>query len=111
MVFFLNFACVMKHQDYVTDAIDLLCALINTPSVSREEKDAADLMEQRMKSYGLAPHREANNLWLMADGYDEQKPTLLLNAHIDTVKPAISWTRDPFRASVEDDRIYGLSIP
>ena len=44
----------------------------------------------------------------MADGYDEQKPTLLLNAHIDTVKPAISWTRDPFRASVEDDRIYGL---
>lgn len=108
MVFFLNFACVMKHQDYVTDAIDLLCALINTPSVSREEKDAADLMEQRMKSYGLAPHREANNLWLMADGYDEQKPTLLLNAHIDTVKPAISWTRDPFRASVEDDRIYGL---
>ena len=51
MVFFLNFACVMKHQDYVTDAIDLLCALINTPSVSREEKDAADLMEQRMKSY------------------------------------------------------------
>lgn len=107
-MFFLNFASVMKHQDYVGDAIELLSALIGTPSVSREEKKAADLMEQRMRSYGLAPHREANNLWLMADGYDEHKPTLLLNAHIDTVKPAISWRRDPFKASVEDDRIYGL---
>ncbi len=108
MAFFLNFASVMKHQDYVGDAIDLLYALISVPSVSRSEKEAADIMEQRMKSYGFAPNREGNNLWLTADGYDEKKPTLLLNAHIDTVKPAASWTRDPFAPTLEDGRIYGL---
>ena len=98
----------MKHQDYVGDAVDLLCALISTPSVSRSESDAADIMERRMKSYGFAPHREANNLWLVADGFDERKPTLLLNAHIDTVKPSASWTRDPFHPTLEGDVLYGL---
>ncbi len=98
----------MKHQDYAGDAIDLLCALISTPSVSRDEKAAADVMQQRMTAYGLAPHRHGNNLWVIADGYDEQKPTLLLNAHIDTVKPAVSWTRDPFSPTLEGDRLYGL---
>ena len=39
---------------------------------------------------------------------DSEKPTLLLNAHIDTVKPVSTWTRDPFSPTVEDDRLYGL---
>ena len=108
MAFFLNFAIVMKHQDYAGDAIDLLRALISTPSVSRDEKAAADIMQQRMTGYGLHPQRHGNNLWLVADGYNEQKPTLLLNAHIDTVKPAVSWTRDPFSPTLEGDRLYGL---
>lgn len=98
----------MKHQDYVGDAVDLLRALISTPSVSRSESAAADIMERRMKSYGFAPHREANNLWLVAEGFNERKPTLLLNAHIDTVKPSASWTRDPFRPTLEGDVLYGL---
>lgn len=98
----------MKYQDYVGDAVDLLCALISTPSVSRSETDAADVMERRMRSCGFTPHREANNLWLMSDGYDEKKPTLLLNAHIDTVKPSVSWTRDPFSPTIEGDLLYGL---
>ncbi len=108
MAFFLNFASVMKHQDYVDEAIDLLRTLISIPSVSRSEKDAADIMERRMKTYGFAPHREGNNLWLITDNYDERKPTLLLNAHIDTVKPAVSWTRDPFTPTLEDGKLYGL---
>ena len=36
------------------------------------------------------------------------KPTLLLNAHIDTVKPVASWTRDPHSPDIEDGRLYGL---
>ena len=36
------------------------------------------------------------------------KPTLLLNAHIDTVKPVSTWTRDPFTPTIEGDRLYGL---
>ena len=32
----------------------------------------------------------------------------MLNAHIDTVKPVSTWTRDPFLPTQEGDMIYGL---
>ena len=99
---------VMRHDDYISDAVDLLGRLIATPSVSREEKEAADLLERQMQAYGLATHREANNVWAIDPAYDASKPTLLLNAHIDTVKPALSWKHNPFAPTLESDRLYGL---
>ena len=98
----------MLQEEYVSDAVDLLKKLISTPSVSRNEKDAADIMEQTIRSYGFEPQREANNIWIIDPHYDESRPTLLLNAHIDTVKPVASWTRDPFSPDVEDGVLYGL---
>ena len=78
----------MTQEQYVSDAVQLLKKLIATPSASRNEKDAADIMEQTIRSYGFEPQREANNLWIIDPHYDESRPTLLLNAHIDTVKLA-----------------------
>ena len=98
----------MTQEQYVSDAVQLLKKLIATPSVSRNEKDAADIMEQIIRSYGFEPQREANNLWIIDPHYDESRPTLLLNAHIDTVKPVASWSRDPFSPDVEDGVLYGL---
>ena len=98
----------MLQEEYVSDAVELLKKLIATPSVSRNEKDAADIMEQTIRSYGFEPQREANNIWIIDPHYDESRPTLLLNAHIDTVKPVASWTRDPFSPDVEDSVLYGL---
>lgn len=98
----------MKQKDYLTDAVELLRELIATPSVSRNEQAAADVMERTMRGYGLAVHRHLNNLWTMTADWDDQRPTLLLNAHIDTVKPAASWTRDPFTPTLEGDTLYGL---
>ena len=99
---------MMTQEQYVSDAVELLQKLIATPSVSRSEKDAADIMEQTIRSYGFEPQREANNLWIIDPHYDESRPTLLLNAHIDTVKPVASWSRDPFSPDVEDGVLYGL---
>ena len=99
---------MMLQEEYVSDAVELLKKLIATPSVSRNEKDAADIMEQTIRSYGFEPQREANNIWMIDPHYDESRPTLLLNAHIDTVKPVASWTRDPFSPDVEDGVLYGL---
>ena len=99
---------MMLQEEYVSDAVELLKKLIATPSVSRNEKDAADIMEQTIRSYGFEPQREANNIWIIDPHYDESRPTLLLNAHIDTVKPVASWTRNPFSPDVEDDVLYGL---
>lgn len=98
----------MKYSDYTGDAVELLKALVSTPSVSRDEAAAADIMASALVSYGLEYRREANNLWVVNDDYDVNKPTLLLNAHIDTVKPVSSWTRDPFSPDIEGDTIYGL---
>lgn len=98
----------MTQEQYVSDAVELLKKLIATPSVSRNEKDATDIMEQTIHSYGFEPQREANNLWIIDPHYDESRPTLLLNAHIDTVKPVASWSRDPFSPDVEDGVLYGL---
>ena len=89
-------------------AIDLLKHLIATPSISRDEVAAADLMQAEFERWGFVPKRKGNNVWAEAWPYDEAKPTILLDAHIDTVKPSAAWVRDPFTPSVEGDRLYGL---
>lgn len=98
----------MTDNDYLRDARELLCSLIAIPSVSRDERLAADRMEEALRHYGLVPQRKGNNVWTLDPYYDAGRPTLLLNAHIDTVKPASSWTRDPFTPVIEGDRLYGL---
>jgi len=98
----------MPQNDYLNDAVSLLKRLIAVPSVSRDEASAADILVEVVRSYGFDPHRECNNVWAVCGDYDECKPTLLLNAHIDTVKPVSSWTRQPFSPDVEDRRLYGL---
>ena len=95
-------------SNYTNEAITLLQKLIKTPSVSRDEKDAADIMQGYIESLGMKTWREANNVWTMSPWFDDNKPTLLLNAHIDTVRPVSSWTRDPFEPTIEDGTLYGL---
>lgn len=100
----------MTQEQYTTATVELLKKLISTPSISRNEKEAADIMEQTIQEYGLVPHREANNVWTIDPHYDGKKPTLLLNAHIDTVKPVVSWTRDPFSPSIEATKEHGETL-
>ena len=90
------------------DAIDLLKAMVAVPSFSREEKAVADVVEQAMTKFGLCPKRYANNVWCQSQDFCPDKPTILLNAHIDTVKVAEGWQHSPFAATEEDDAIYGL---
>ena len=98
----------MTQEKYVKDAVALLTRLIATPSTSRNEKEAADIMEETIREYGFLPQREVNNVWTIGPHYNPDKPTLLLNAHIDTVKPVDSWQHNPFVPTIEDDRLYGL---
>ena len=98
----------MHLDNYTEEAVRLLKELIAIPSVSREESLAADLLEQRMRDYGLLPQREGNNVWCVSRNFDPARETLLLNAHIDTVKPVSSWTRNPFEPQQEGDTLYGL---
>ena len=95
----------------VKQAVELLKVLINTPSISREEGDATDKLQlfiERGAPVQCEVHRHLNNLWCVAPGFDASRPTLLLDAHIDTVKPVSGWSKHPFTPIVEGDVIYGL---
>lgn len=98
----------METKEYLDEAVELLSQLIATPSVSREEKAATDIMERTLYDYGLNPKREGNNVWALSPDFNEARPTVLLNAHIDTVRPVKSWNFDPFRPFLQDDKLYGL---
>lgn len=93
---------------YTEDAVALLRELISTPSVSREEKAAADVLTRWMDAHSLSWHRENNNVWCLPQSFRQELPTVLLNAHIDTVRPVSSWLRDPFCPEMEDGILYGL---
>ena len=85
--------------------ITLLQRMIQTPSISGQEDAVCTLLEQWMTAEGIAVHRVGNNLWAECG---EGPETVLLNAHIDTVKPSASYTRDPFGGECDGKTIYGL---
>ena len=85
--------------------ITLLQRMIQTPSISGQEDAVCTLLEQWMAAEGIAVHRVGNNLWAECG---EGPETVLLNAHIDTVKPAASYTRNPLGGECDGKTIYGL---
>lgn len=90
------------------EAVELLQKLIATPSTSRDEARTGDLLFAFLAEHGAAPERLYNNVWARAEGFDPERPTLLLNSHHDTVRPAASYTRDPYAPTIEEGRLYGL---
>jgi acetylornithine deacetylase len=89
-------------------AIDLLQQLITVPSSSREEDKTAGLLMGFFSYHGMEAKRVGNNVWAKNKFFDASKPTLLLNSHHDTVKPNPSYTRDPYAASIENGKLFGL---
>ncbi|MDE7159493.1 MAG: M20/M25/M40 family metallo-hydrolase [Muribaculaceae bacterium] len=95
------------------NAVALLQRLIAVPSPSREESATADIWENWLREEGaVETKRIHNNVYAVAPGYDPAKPVLMLNSHHDTVRPAASWSRDPFSPDIVETagerRLYGL---
>lgn len=93
----------------VSEATGLLKSLIAIPSLSRDEEKAADYLQNFIEMQGMETGRKGNNVWCLSPMFNLQKPTLLLNSHIDTVKPVNGWRKDPFTPIVESNgKLYGL---
>jgi acetylornithine deacetylase len=90
------------------EAIGLLKQLIATPSFSKEEDNTADIIEQFLERKGIKTRVHLNNIWARNKFYDEEKPTILLNSHHDTVKPNKGYTLDPFNPIENDGKLFGL---
>ena len=88
--------------------IQLLKSLISVQSFSKNEQDAANLIRQFLDQSNVAYRVKENNTWAKNQHWREGIPVILLNSHIDTVKPASGYTRDPFSADIEEGVLYGL---
>ncbi len=98
----------MTVDQVFLESVEILKMLISTPSLSRDEKQAADKVEESLVKMGYQPQRRKNNCWVVAPGYDAGRPTILLNSHIDTVKASDNWDSDPYTPVVDGDRLTGL---
>lgn len=99
----------MYNKDTLyAEALSLLKNLIATPSFSREEDKTAALLEVFFETRGIPTERKGNNVWAVNKHYKPSLPTLLLNSHHDTVKPNPAYTRDPYKPTEEEGKLYGL---
>jgi acetylornithine deacetylase len=102
----------MQEQNWLNKAYEETVArlqqLIQIPSFSKEENDAAILFEQWMQQDGIVFKRTFNNVWAKNLHFDPAKPTILLNSHIDTVKPNNGYTVNPFESFIQNDKLFGL---
>lgn len=91
-----------------TNAVELLKELIATPSFSKQEDQTAGILCRFLGTRDIIHTRVGNNVFALNKFYDEQKPTILLNSHHDTVKPNPQYSKDPFAPVVEEGKLYGL---
>ena len=98
----------MEQQLLTERGIELLKELISIQSFSGEEHKTADTIGSWFKAFDIPFQRENNNVIAKNKNWDDNKPTLLLNSHHDTVKPNKAYTRDPFNPQIEDGKLYGL---
>lgn len=95
-------------NEQAKSAIALLKRLIKTPSFSTEENETAKIISEWFDIQEIPFHRTVNNIWATNKYFDENKPTLLLNSHHDTVMPNAGYSRDPFDPHIEDGKLFGL---
>lgn len=95
-------------NELTSQSIALLRQMVRIPSTTFEEKAVCDLLQQFLEDKGLKPKRIGDNLICQNASFDSAKPTLVLDAHIDTVPAAQGYTRDPLDPGDAEDIIYGL---
>ncbi len=87
------------------DPVSLLKDLVAIPSVSGKEGPLLDRLAEVLRGEGLSPVLSGRNLHVAVGSGG---PTLLLNAHVDTVPPSDRWKSDPFRPEEAEGRLRGL---
>ena len=90
------------------EAIALLKKMIATPSLSREEDAIAELFEKELSRRGAKPERFLKNVFVRNTHFSAELTTILLNSHLDTVKPNSGYTIDPFTPTEKEGKLFGL---
>lgn len=100
------------------EVIQLISSLVKIKSPYFKEDEIMDFAYNWLKSQGLFPrfhtyeeHKaldfNGKNVILNLKGRETGR-RVCLNGHLDTVPVCDGWTRDPFGAEIEGDKLYGL---
>ena len=92
----------------VQDSLSLLRRMVATPSLSFEEAEVCSLISATLDGWGVEHRRIGDNIVAANLSGGEGAPVLVMDAHMDTVPAAGSYTRDPFDPGTDDDVIWGL---
>ena len=87
---------------------ELLGTMVQTPSLSFEEEAVAKVVCGALERFGMEFRLQRGNIIAINRQFDPSKPTLALDAHLDTVPAAAGYTRNPFDPGVDDSIIWGL---
>ncbi len=99
---------MFTNKTIIEESIQLLSQLIATESLSRKEDKTADLIQYFFEKKGVKTERINNNIIARSKKWTAEQPTILLNSHHDTVKPASGYTKDPFNPEITNGILYGL---
>ena len=86
--------------------VTLLRDLVATPSVSGNEAGVAAFVERWAKAAELRVQRDETAVIVRVGGH-KPGPRLAFVSHLDTVPAGEGWTRDPFKATLEGEKLYG----
>ncbi|WP_458186014.1 M20 family metallopeptidase [Haladaptatus sp. NG-WS-4] len=98
--------------------IDLLQEMVRIPSPYFEEHELSEFVYDWLDARDLDPEYhhvsepemteyEGDNVVARLEGSDPDAPTLLLNAHMDTVQLVEDWEEDPCSGRIEGRKLYG----
>ncbi|MCR4824874.1 MAG: M20/M25/M40 family metallo-hydrolase [Bacteroidales bacterium] len=90
------------------ESIQLLRQMVRIPSLSGEEAGVAACVGAALDSFGIPYETVRGNILARNRRFDPSKPTLALDAHLDTVPVNNGYTRDPYDSGNDPDIIYGL---
>ncbi len=95
----------------LADCVDFTRRLIQTPSMSRQEADIAELIVRELQKLAFEEISidEVGNVIGRIRGHDPGLPALVLNTHLDHVDPGdpALWPVPPYAGEIVDDRIVG----
>lgn len=95
----------MKNEELLS----LLGKLVSFNSISGSEKPLVDFLDSYLSRYNIETERlDSGTLCALIKG-DEGGPTIVLDAHIDTVGIAdiTKWHTDPFSLTRSNNKLYG----
>lgn len=95
-------------EKITVSAAELLREVVSVCSFSGEESAVADMIQQRLFLRGIGVSRVENNLWATGSHFNPSLPVLMLNSHLDTVRPSSGYTFDPFNPPFTEDVVRGL---